>query len=209
LEKLILNDDDSMLTLSPHPETMAAISSAPAPSALSAFIASKTQRPADPVIALTLQVYHNLEHQHLWTSLQIHEPRTLSPQQSIPLISGRPPQCLYTHPDEQAYLLEHGIRLEDIEVEREWVIPTADGQTWSLRRLAEVFDALPDRREGLGVHPSEGEVSEKIAAYQKVKHERSWGGKRLLLSVVDRRHGGEGTVVYYVVLEGTVKPRQN
>jgi hypothetical protein len=188
---------------------MAATSSAPAPSALSELIASKTQRPADPVIALTLQVFHNLEHQHLWTSLQIHDPRTLSPQQSIPLISGRPPQCLYTHPDEQAYLLEHGIRLEDIEVEREWVIPTADGQTWSLRRLAEVFDALPDRRAALGVEQSGEKVNEKIVEYQKVKRERSWGGKRLLLSVVDRRRGGEGTVVYYVVLEGTVKPRQN
>lgn len=189
---------------------MATASCPPAHSALSALIAGESQTPADPVAALTLEVFHNLQHQHLWTSLQIHEPRSLSPLQSTPLISGTPPQAVYTHPDEQLYMLENGIRTEDAIVEREWVIPTAQAQKWSIRRLAEVFDSLPNRSEDIQV-PDSGRqnVSDKAVEYERKKREEPWVGKRLLLSVVNRRNCGDGTVVYYTVLEGTVKPRQN
>ncbi|KAL1961351.1 hypothetical protein VTO42DRAFT_79 [Malbranchea cinnamomea] len=188
---------------------MATAPSLPPASALTTLI-SQSQDPENPITALTLQVFHNLQHQHLWTSLRIHEPRTLSPSQSIPLISGIPPQSIYIHPDEQAYMLELGIRLEETAVDREWVIPTAQGQTWSLRRLAEVFDALPDRKEDIQAPDSKrGLVSNKVLEYERKKREEPWGGKRALLSMVNRNKGGDGTVVYYIILEGTVKPRQN
>lgn len=107
-------------------------------------------------------------------------------------------------------MLERGIRPESSPVDREWVIPTAQGQSWSLRRLAEVFDVLPDRREDLQ-EPGEdrGEVEGKVLEYERRKREEPWAEKRVLLSMVSRVKGGDGTVVYYVVMEGTVKPRQN
>ncbi|OJD11340.1 hypothetical protein ACJ73_09562, partial [Blastomyces percursus] len=131
------------------PTATTTTSSNPTPSALTSLTTLTTQ---NPTVSLTTQVLHNLQHQHLWTSLRIHDPRTLSPAQRMPLISGLPPQTLYTHPDEQAFMLEHGISTADLPVEREWVIPTAQGQAWSLRRLAECFDALPlpDSKHGDG-----------------------------------------------------------
>ncbi|RAH83543.1 hypothetical protein BO86DRAFT_358702 [Aspergillus japonicus CBS 114.51] len=180
--------------------------------------------------ALTLQVLHNLQHQHLWTSLQVHElPSTVpaaaaastesdSPNQ-INLISGIPPHRLYTHPDEQFYLLERGLREEDLELERMFVLPTVQGHTWSLRRLAGVFDALPgleDSGDGEGEDDDRTNSSSKADklkeyyAYRKqARVTREWGGKRMLLAMVDRQMGGDSTVVYYVVQDGAVKPRQN
>ncbi|OJK02804.1 hypothetical protein ASPACDRAFT_40117 [Aspergillus aculeatus ATCC 16872] len=191
--------------------------------------------------ALTLQVLHNLQHQHLWTSLQIHElPSTVptaaaSPEYNtdkINLISGIPPHRLYTHPDEQFYLLERGLREEDLELERMFVIPTVQGHTWSLRRLAGVFDALPEVEDpgdlGGEVEDEEEVVGEddngsnngsgrskadKLKEYYQYRKQaratREWGGKRMLLAMVDRQMGGDSTVVYYVVQDGAVKPRQN
>ncbi|OAX81416.1 hypothetical protein ACJ72_04244 [Emergomyces africanus] len=211
--------------------------STPSPSALTTLTAPTSQT---PIASLTIQILHNLQHQHRWTALHIHEPLTLSPTQRMPLISGIPPQTLYTHPDEQAYMLEHGISMDDVPAEREWVIPTAQGQVWSLRRLAECFDALPlpDSKhhldagadinkddDGAVSEPKSGEVREKkekkekkgkkqnqegvFAEYNRRKRGKAWGGKRALLAMVNRGMGGDGTVVYYVVLEGSVKPRQN
>ncbi|PGH08379.1 hypothetical protein GX51_01205 [Blastomyces parvus] len=217
-------------------------SSIPSPSALTSLTNPTTQ---NPTASLATQILHNLQHQHLWTSLHIHDPQTLSPDQRMPLISGLPPQTLYTHPDEQAFMLEHGIKTDDVPVEREWVIPTAQGQTWSLRRLAECFDALPlpDSKlggrgevvngagdgDGGGSETESGEMAEKtggkksggkrggkklskeeiFAEYERRRRGKEWGGKRALMAMVNRGMGGDGTVVYYVVLEGSVKPRQN
>ncbi len=116
-------------------------------------------------------------------------------------------------------MLEHGIRGEDVPVERVWVLPTAQGQSWSLRQLAGIFDALPDD-DPYGENHSNYNNSEKDlkgdrtaygrhAEYEAKKREKLWGGKRALLAMVNRGMGGDGTVVYYVVLEGNVKPRQN
>ncbi|KMP08179.1 hypothetical protein CISG_01960 [Coccidioides immitis RMSCC 3703] len=186
--------------------------STPSPSALTSLISSNsTTQPSSPVFALSLQILHNLEHQHIWKSLQLHEPHSLSPQQHIPLISGYPPQTIYTHPDEQAYLLEHDIRSEAVPVEREWVIPCAQGQSWSLRKFAGVFDSLPNRSDDIPEHKvNEGNpADDKFSEFIRRKREEPWGGKRALLAMVNRGAGGDGTVVYYVMLEGDVKPRQN
>lgn len=90
--------------------------------------------------------------------------------------------------------------------------------------MAAVFDSLPQVDEGLASLAPEGrregeepqprdEKEAKIAEYLEYRKSaritKEWGGKRLLLSMVDRNMGGEGTVVYYVVQEGAVKPRQN
>lgn len=88
--------------------------------------------------------------------------------------------------------------------------------------MAAVFDSLPKINEELGsLAASAGdgedavddEKEAKIRGYleyrKKARETGQWGGKRLLLGMVDRGMGGEGTVVYYVVQEGAVKPRQN
>ncbi|KAL1989320.1 hypothetical protein VTN96DRAFT_82 [Rasamsonia emersonii] len=213
----------------------ATTTTAPAPSSLTALISQSGA--ADPISALTTQILHNLQYQHLWTSLRIHKPSSpssadgeaassssSSPEQlvsasAMPLISGIPPHRLYTHPDEQAYMLEIGLRDEDLLPERVFVLPTAKGQTWSLRKLAAVFDSLPEpdvpdsSSAADAVAADNKEKAAKLAKYyerrRKVNASKEWGGKRLLLAMVDRGIGGDGTVVYYIVQEGTVKPRQN
>lgn len=119
-------------------------------------------------------------------------------------------------------MLEQGISPDHVAVEREWVIPTAQGQSWSLGRLAAIFDALPDRTgpeisDEASTAPTlttsepdpETELREKLSLLGKKRLENGWGGKRALLAMANRGMGGDGTIVYYVVLEGTVKPRQN
>ncbi|KAK2767458.1 hypothetical protein FQN54_003614 [Arachnomyces sp. PD_36] len=200
----------------------------PSPSALTSLLSthpsSSSPSSQTPTSALTLQTLHNLQHQHLWTSLRTHPPHTLSKTQTHPLISGLPPHRIYTHPDEQAYMLEKGIREEDVSVEREWVLPVAQGEEWSLRKLAGGIDAVPERwgcRDGEGEGGGDGENGEggeggegdekdkKLEEFRALKREGKWGGKRLLLGMVNKGMGGDGTVVYYVVNEGSVKPRQN
>lgn len=90
--------------------------------------------------------------------------------------------------------------------------------------MAAVFDSLPPTDEDLAALAEDpvvedeegkdgGEKGAKVAEYleyrRKARVTKEWGGKRLLLAMVDRGMGGEGTVVYYVVQEGAVKPRQN
>jgi len=205
---------------------MSAVTSPPGPSSLTSLI-STSGSGSDPLSALTTQILYNLQHQHYWTSLRIHEPskpRSPSfekqPPPPTPLISGIPPHRVYTHPDEQLYMLEKGLREEDLIPERIFVLPTAQGQSWSLRKLAQVFDSLPEAEEQpqtlVGRDDTDGPGKEKAAKLveyyerrEKARATKEWGGKRLLLAMVDKGMGGDGTVVYYVVQEGTVKPRQN
>jgi hypothetical protein len=67
-----------------------------------------------------------------------------------------------------------------------------------------------DSRNNSGKDPQVGRpANDKLAEYEGKKQEKYWGGKRALLAMVNRGIGGDGTVVYYVILEGNVKPRQN
>lgn len=80
--------------------------------------------------------------------------------------------------------------------------------------MAAVFDSLPDSdEEGPDVSEIEGSKAEALAEYyqrrKSARGTKEWGGKRLLLAMVDKGMGGDGTVAYYVVQEGAVKPRQN
>ncbi|KAH8422691.1 uncharacterized protein LDX57_000445 [Aspergillus melleus] len=203
----------------------------PKPSALTSLIAASAS--PNPLSASTIQILHNLQHQHLWTSLKVHDipipASTQDASSTLFLISGIPPHRVYTHPDEQLYMLQKGLREDDVELERMFVLPTVHGQSWSLRKLAAVFDSLPDsdtaQEEAAAAAAALGDDSEEragsqngdkaaqLAEYydyrQKARQTGEWGTKRLLLAMVDKSMGGDGTVVYYVVQEGAVKPRQN
>ncbi|GCB22131.1 probable tRNA-splicing endonuclease subunit tsp-1 [Aspergillus awamori] len=198
-----------------NPTTTEIITPLP-PSALTTLLSTTTTTPPTPLSANTIQILHNLQHQHLWTSLRVHDlhlpsKSTTGPEQSLYLISGIPPHHLYIHPDEQLFMLERGLREDDVELERMFVLPTVQGESWTLRKLAGVFDSLPEGSEE--VLEGGGEKAEKLREYYeyrgKARATKEWGGKRLLLAMVDRRMGGDGTVVYYVVQDGAVKPRQN
>ncbi|KAI4111677.1 MAG: hypothetical protein LQ345_006736 [Seirophora villosa] len=180
----------------------------PEPSALSSFIAASKPPDAAPNVdahqhALAAQVLHNLQHQHDWTSLQLH---TLSPIDSSrplpkPIVSGLPPHRIYVHPDEQIEMLKQDVLEKDMPVEREWVLPTHLREKWSLRKFADVFDGLTEVPK-VALEDSGGNQADGTGLKQ-TKSRR--GGKRLLLATV----GDDSTVVYYIVHDGIVKPRQN
>jgi hypothetical protein len=200
----------------------------PNASAISSHISINNQ--TAPHLATAAQVQHNLQHQHLWTSLTNYtipgnaaqtEPLQ-APKDPISLVSGYPPHRIYTHPDEQLYMLENKIKEEDLNPERMFVVATKQGQPWTLRHAAVVFDRLPEFVEqareydggSLGVKAADDpEKQEKLTQYYAKKEEAlrtgEWGSRPVLLAMVDKGMGGDGTVAYYVVQEGEVKPRQN
>jgi len=71
-------------------------------------------------------------------------------------------------------------------MQHEYVLPVDLREKWSVRKMAEVFDAMPEGYWGVN---AKGEIRKK----------------RLLLAVVS----DDSTVVYYFVHDGIVKPRQN
>jgi|SRR5690242_8212922 len=174
----------------------------------SAKLSNSTHLPS--LHSLALQILHNLQHQHYWTDLRVHTHSPLTKDKEPlprPLVSGLPPQRLYVHPDEQVELLKDADRQRKaaqaageksgLEVkaqpEREWVLPTRLNEQWTLRRLAEVFDDISM------VPPQESATASEAAA-------NPWRTtKRVVLATVDT----DSTVVYYIVHDGVVKPRQN
>lgn len=119
-------------------------------------------------------------------------------------------------------MLKEKLREDDLKLERMFVLPTVQGQSWSLRRMAAVFDSLPSKEDvaqwsGEDADEEGPEIRDEKAANlakyyeerKKALNTKAWGGKRLLLAMVDRQMGGDGTVVYYIMQEGAVKPRQN
>lgn len=98
------------------------------------------------------------------------------------------------HPDQQVEELKAGVQDDEVEVEREWVLPTHLGEKWSLRKFAELFDGVEEE-------PPEDDGG---LVRKEVKGKRR-GGKRVLLATL----GDDSTVVYYIVHDGIVKPRQN
>ncbi|EDU46406.1 Sen15 domain containing protein [Pyrenophora tritici-repentis] len=180
-----------------------------APAHLQTFVsapAGNTHLPNEQ--SLARQILHNLQYQHYWSDLQVHthSPTTndLLPR---PLVSGLPPQRLYVHPDEQVELLKKADRerkaraageaggLEvKAEPEREWVLPTRLNETWTLRKLAGVFDVISMVPPTTGSSNTGGDTANPWRTT-----------KRVVLATVD----SDSTVVYYIVHDGVVKPRQN
>jgi tRNA-splicing endonuclease subunit Sen15 len=93
-------------------------------------------------------------------------------------------------------MLKAGVKETDMPLEREWVLPTHIREKWSLRKFAEVFDAVGKIPLGEGEEEKGGEGEDDKAR---------GGGKRVLLATV----GDDSTVLYYIVHDGIVKPRQN
>lgn len=113
------------------------------------------------------------------------------------------------HPDDQVEELKRGVKDGEGKVEREWVLPTHLKEKWSLKSFAEVFDAIEeepptDVEEQSEVDGSNMDVDKGNVTDLRKSTERR-GGKRLLLATV----GDDSTVVYYIVHDGIVKPRQN
>lgn len=159
---------------------------------------------------LALKVAHNLQYQHLWTDVRLHTESTLADRALLrPLVSGLPPQRLYIHPDEQIELLQQQKNqgktgLPELQREREWVLPSHLREKWSLKRFGQVFDdieAVPSHTNGLALFaPQQAEKTEGMPSDWRANLP-----KRLLLATLD----DDSTVVYYIVHDGIVKPRQN
>ena len=135
------------------------------------------------------------------------------------MLSGVPPRRLYVHPDEQIELLqkqksEGKSGMPDLAREREWVLPSHLREKWSLRRFSEIFDALPaipsDEdgnalfEEDVDEARAQGLTDESLES-TPANRWRTTLPKRLLLATVD----DDSTIVYYIVHNGIVKPRQN
>ncbi|KAA6407982.1 MAG: trna-splicing endonuclease subunit sen-15 [Lasallia pustulata] len=97
-------------------------------------------------------------------------------------------------------MLKAGVEEADVEVEREWVVPTHLREKWSLRRFAEVFDAVgevPEARAGVDVGAEgqrKGAEGKSDGGEGATKKRR--GGKRVLLATLN----DDSTVVYYILL---------
>lgn len=181
----------------------------PSVSALSDLLVSKSSQTghAAPYETLALQIQYSLQYQHDWTALTVH---TLSPLSGKPLprplISGLPPHRVYVHPDDQVEELKKGVKDGEVEVEREWVLPTNLKEKWSLKKFAEIFDAIgeqPPRIEKENGTSANEDTEEAVT--EQIKSKKRRGGKRLLLATAS----DDSTVVYYIVHDGIVKPRQN
>lgn len=179
----------------------------PQPSAVSRSI--NTASPGSYREILALEIVHNLQYQHNWVDLEIHNlseeiistaslsktARTSEKYKSddIIVVSGLPPSHTYLHPDFSTHLLGHNIPDSNIPVQREFVIPLSLGETISLKRLCETFDRLPERNVLVGHDGWEWKDAKRVLTAMRA----------------NPGMGGDGTVTYYVMQEGAVKPRQN
>nr|OQO21884.1 hypothetical protein B0A51_11401 [Rachicladosporium sp. CCFEE 5018] len=190
-------------------------SAAPQPSALAKLIDAN---PAPPTSShqshlhhLALQIAHNLRYQHNWTDVRLHfNAQDSDDALPRPLITGLPPQRLYVHPDEQIALLqrqkdEGKTGMPEVHPERDWVLPTHLREKWSLRRFGEVFDKVSLVPTADGGKDLFGEQVNGHLANGQAKVNEWRTTKRVLLATLD----DDSTIVYYIVHDGIVKPRQN
>ena len=105
------------------------------------------------------------------------------------------------HPDDQVEEVTRRMREEDARVEREWVLPTRLREKWTLRRFAEIFDAVGEEPPIVEGEDDGGEDEASSVTEKKGRR----GGKRVLLATMAE----DSTVVYYIMHNGIVKPRQN
>lgn len=169
---------------------------------------SNSEAAADKHRGLAHQIAHNLRFQHDWEDLRLHE------NASHLLISGLPPTRLYVHPDEQIELLqkqkaEGKTGMPALQPEREWVLPSQLRERWSLKRLGAVFDSIDPEPSSQDGSPIELDVDAAGTADDRISmetiHNSNRVTKRLLLATLD----DDSTIVYYIVHDGIVKPRQN
>lgn len=128
---------------------------------------------------VTFAVVRNLQDQHDWSSLEIRDGH----DQQRPLIKGLPPRRLYMHPDDQIAALAR------------------EQATGERARL----DPDPEPEWVLAVHPAEKWSLASLAAVFDSFPGSGPRGKRIVLATLHN----DSTVVYYLIHEGMVKPRQN
>ena len=181
----------------------------PVASALTDIIQSQPAQSVHPphYYHLALQIRYDLQYQHDWTNLHIHSefPLTKLPLPR-PMISGLPPHRIYVHPDDQLEELKRGVKDAEVKVNMEWVLPTNLKETWRLSKFAEIFDVIGE--EPPNVQQEDGEAGSQEIEKRHMNggfNQKRKGGKRLLLAIL----GDDSTVVYYIVHDGIVKPRQN
>lgn len=176
-------------------------------------------RSAPHLMNLACQVKHNLQFQHAWNQLttQMQSPLTQNPL-IRPLIVGLPPKRIYIHPDEQIEILKYDGTSNEVmdgaheldkdivkmsgQPEMEWVLPTHVEENWSLQSLARVFDAISTMPPNTDSNALHDENTERQVGWQWRGEHRQ---KRLLMATVH----DDSTIVYYIVHDGIVKPRQN
>jgi len=113
--------------------------------------------------------------------------------------------------------IREGLDEEEFQPEKEWVLPTHLREKWSLRRMAEVFDCIgavpPEAEEdgedsgdvGDGGSASSGKGGAANGSGEPGTANKWRQTKRVVLATLD----DDSTVVYYIVHDGIVKPRQN
>jgi tRNA-splicing endonuclease subunit Sen15 len=170
------------------------------------------------------------------TATTTSTPNYESSSNVIRLISGLPPRHSYIHPDLQLHLLKHSIPETSLPVQREFVLPLSTAEKWTLSRFCAAFDALSERERivvaaaaatggvaavaphlagatpgggGTRVNGNANRSATSTATRARAPYEHK-DQKRVLLGMRAREGGGgDGTVVYYIMQEGEVKPRQN
>ncbi|EWC45303.1 hypothetical protein DRE_00702 [Drechslerella stenobrocha 248] len=138
----------------------------------------------DPhLLNLRAVVQSNLQLQHYWTDIKpldaLADQSDASQLEPLPrpMLYGRPPDQLY---DPEPAPLSTTDSSPKPAPEMEYVLPVHLDETFTLRKWAAIFDALPK--------PSDSDLK-----------------KRIVVAVVS----GDSTVVYYIMHDGIVKPRQN
>ncbi|KAF3929299.1 hypothetical protein AA313_de0207968 [Arthrobotrys entomopaga] len=143
-------------------------------------------------------VLSNLEYQHYWTDIKLLDTMADLDQNAQfdplprPMIYGRPPDQLY-NPEPAAAggnSSANGSESQKPTAEMEYVLPVHLTEKLTLRQWAAVFDALPTPPPSPLATPAVGSDGRK---------------KRIVVAVVS----GDSTIVYYIMHDGIVKPRQN
>lgn len=101
--------------------------------------------------------------------------------------------------------------MNELTVQREWVLPASTGEKWTLKRFAWVFDGLSERDPVKVPEKTVEDGEEAGAGAIATGHQFEWKDvKRVVLAMLaNNGMGGDGTVTYYIMQEGEVKPRQH
>ncbi|CAN8096576.1 unnamed protein product [Discula destructiva] len=148
---------------------------------------------------LTKLVLNNLENSQDWTNISAHQSHSLP----RPLISGLPPRRMYIYPDEQIATIKAEKSLGAAitqEPEYEWVLPVHLSEKMSLEAFAAVFDSIDALPPAAKDQENLKDDCPEWRTWRGVKR-----GKRVLMAVVH----DDSTIVYYMMHDGIVKPRQN
>ena len=149
-------------------------------------------------------VQNNLVHEKDWSKLQTHA----DPHMPRMMLCGLPPRRLYVHPDEQIEIIKAEASLIDEQSipqppELEWVLPLHIREALSVRKWAAIFDSIETLPPGAAAAEAAVDDGGEMPEWKKWRSVKRH--KRLLVAVVQ----DDSTIVYYIVHDGIVKPRQN